>query len=196
MNVHTVDGKKVIVVDDAFGEDVKRKWIDYYIHKPFFNNGVVDSNFKDGQQSVNFNSNFPVGDYMNVFPMDYVLSIMKEIHPDVSPKYFYRSYINAIKSHMNNAGHQDYDGATPEQFYIVALWFANPYWDSREGGSISFGEDMELTIQNWWNRLIVFDATLFHHIQPHHSHLTRLSTYTAFTNTESGMLDIQGLNKW
>ena len=98
---------------------------------------------------------------MNIFPMDYVVSIMKEIHPDVSPKYFYRSYINAIKPYTNNAGHKDYEGATPDQFYVVALWFANPHWDRREGGSISFGEDMELTIQNDWNRLIVFDATSY-----------------------------------
>lgn len=196
MNVNIVGGKKVIVVDDAFDDNVLRKWVDYYPHKPFYNNGVVDSNFEDGQQSVNFNSNFPIGDYMNIFPIDYVVNIMKEIHPDVSPKYFYRSYINAIKPYTNNAGHKDYEGATPDQFYVVALWFANPHWDRREGGSISFGEEMELTIQNDWNRLIVFDATLFHHIQSHHSNLTRLTTYTAFTNTEQGMLDIQGINKW
>ena len=35
MNVHTVDGKKVIVVDDAFDEDVQRKWVDYYPYQPY-----------------------------------------------------------------------------------------------------------------------------------------------------------------
>ena len=60
MNVNIVGGKKVIVVDDAFDDNVLRKWVDYYPHKPFYNNGVVDSNFEDGLQSVNFNSNFHI----------------------------------------------------------------------------------------------------------------------------------------
>lgn len=196
MNVHIVDGKKVIVVDDAFDEDICRKWADYYHTKPFYNNGIVDTNFEHGRQSINFNSNFPIGDYMNIFPIDYVLKLMKEIHPDVSPKYFYRSYINAIKPFTNNSGHKDYSDPTPDQFYIVALWFANPYWDKREGGSISFGDNMDLTIQNVFNRLIVFDATVYHHIEAHFSNLTRVTTYSAFTNTETGMLDIQGVNRW
>ena len=44
-----------------------------------------------------------------------------------------------MPNYMNNAGHKDYEGATPEQFYVVALWFANPIGIEEKEAHIIWG---------------------------------------------------------
>lgn len=196
-SVNEVDGKKVFVIDDAFDDDVQRKWIDFYRSVPFFNSGVA-LNIPDGEAVVNFHSNFSLAEYMNIFPVNDIMEIMKMINPEVTTKHFHRSYINAIKKNNESDGHFDFENINndPNLFYIVALWMANPFLEPDTGGGISFGNLLLETIEYKWNRLIIFDGSIYHKIQEHTSNFTRLTTYTGFTNTQKNMTVYRGFNKW
>ena len=191
-----VDDKKIFVIDNALDDNVQRKWIDFYRTVPFYNNGIASS-IPDGDANVNFQTNFSLAEYMNIFPVKDIMEIMKMIHPDVSTKHFHRSYINAIKQNNVSDGHFDFDNVdnNPTLFYVVALWMANPFFDSDDGG-ISFGNSQLETIEYKWNRLIIFDGSIWHKIQEHTSNFTRITTYTGFTNTQKNMTVYRGFNKW
>ena len=196
-SVNEVDGKKVIIIKNAFDENVQRKWIEYYQTVPFYNNGVA-KNIPNGDHTVNFNSNFNLADFMNIFPMNDILEIVRMIHPDVSAKHFHRSYINAIKKFNDSDGHYDFENTDndPNLFYIVALWMGNPFWGKYDGGEISFGDLLLKTVEYEWNKLIIFDGTLYHKILESNTNLTRITTYTGFTNTQNNQIIYKGFNKW
>lgn len=194
--LYTIEEKPVLVIDGIFDEDTLRGWVDFYQYKPFYNNGVIYNRDGSGTEAVGFNSNFELDDYFNIFPIQKVISYVQKLVPQVSIKNIYRSYINAVKENQSSSGHYDYQNPKNDEFYFVALWFGNPTWDYKDGGAISFGEELQLTIQNVFNRMIIFDATLLHKIELHKSKLTRLTTYMAFTNTQKGFLNIQGANRW
>lgn len=193
MNKYTIDGLEVLHIQNAFNDDVLRRWEDYYTTVPFFNCG--------GNREVDATHYFTAGlnlvDYINIFPVSEVINHAKLISPNCKKSSYQKSYINAIRSNQHFTPHKDRYELADSEFYTIALWFGNPMWEERLGGSLVLGDDQSFNIPNIYNDLVVFPGQLLHNMEQHTSNLTRITVYSAFTNQFNNLAgEIIQKNRW
>ena len=193
MNTHTVDGLKVLHIPNAFNDDVLRRWEDFYTSVPFFNCGGG----QDQHAMHYFTAGLNLVDYINIFPVNDVIDYAKNISPDCKKSSYQKSYINAISCNQHFTPHKDRYTLDEGEFYTIALWFANPKWEERFGGSLVLGEDQSFSIPNIYNDLVIFPGQLLHNMANHTSNLTRVTVYSAFTNQFNNLTgEIIQKNRW
>ena len=193
MNKHTIDGLDVLHIPNAFSEGVLRKWEEYYLTTPFYN---VGGNRKEDATHY-FTSSLNLVDYINLFPANDVIEHIKQISTNCKKASYQKSYINAITSNQTFEPHKDRYTLDEGEFYTIALWFANPKWEERFGGSLVLGEDQSFSIPNKYNDLVIFPGQLLHNMESHTANLTRITVYSAFTNQFNNLAgEIIQQNRW
>lgn len=188
---YTIDGFDVLHIKNAFSEDVLRRWEDYYVDRPFYN---IGGNFESNQ--VYFNSGIHLSDYINIFPVNDIINYIQQIAPQCDKSCYQKSYINAIKAHQTFTPHKDRYELGDNEFYTIALWFANPFWDTNDGG-FTLGDNEQVYIPNTYNDLVVFPGDLLHNMESHTSKYTRITVYSAFSNQFNKLAgEIIKKNRW
>lgn len=193
MNKHTIDGLEVLHIPNAFSESVLRKWEEYYLTTPFYNVGGD----RDENATHYFTSGLNLVDYINLFPVSDVIEHIKQIAPECKKASYQKSYINAIASNQSFVPHKDRYELGDNEFYTITLWFGNPKWEERFGGSLVLGEDQSFSIPNRYNDLVIFPGQLLHNMEPHTSNLARITVYSAFSNQFNNLAgEIIQQNRW
>jgi hypothetical protein len=193
MNTHTIDGLEVIHIPNAFDDNVLRRWEDFYTNVPFFNCGGG----KDDNATHYFTAGLNLVDYINIFPVSDVINYAKNISPMCKKSSYQKSYINAIRSNQHFTPHKDRYELADSEFYTIAIWFGNPKWDERFGGSLVLGDDQTFSIPNNYNDLVIFPGQLLHNMEQHTSNLARITVYSAFTNQFNNLAgEILQKNRW
>ena len=179
------------VIDDVLNEEQISKWIDYY-ENTTFRRSAIESN----TGSVYFCRDVFYKELIEVF--DYENNIYphaNEYDNLVTPKVF-RSYINIFNEGDKFEGHKDIDFIPAGKHSVSSVLFLNPEWEDT-GGGLAFEKDGErYVVQNKFNRLILFNADIWHCVQKFKGNKARITLYTQFNNAIPNLQRLASHNKW
>jgi hypothetical protein len=177
---YLINNKKVHVHDNVLSDNIIQRWIKFYEHSAKFSLfATEDSNNKSS--SVYFSMPITLKERIEVFEMDdWLPAYLKKFNEACTLSWFNRSYINLMTRGDTASGHVDaIIDPDSDIRYITCLLFLNPYVDHTQDNGFTI-ED--LYIENKFNRMIVFDGTLFHKPSIPNDDLARLTLYLGFTN--------------
>lgn len=185
-----INGKKVHIYDDAIPAAALSKWYDFYTHKAEFaynrlqNADINDTHFLQCQ--LNFKKSVEVfGIY------DWLPEKLKNFDPNCTFKHYHASYINMLLKDDVFTAHSDIKEIPEGKFYIGCIWFGNPFEPNHPCGF-----QFENKVVNYkFNRLILFDGSLWHQPQAPLDDYVRLSYYISFTNAYDYKVDADKANK-
>ena len=188
MSVSNLFNKKVgdqhiALVDNFFDEDILQNWKYYYEHKAEFKFAAEE--VEDGDALFCHCLELPTVE--SIFRMsETIMPYVQEYNDlyDSNIRYtdMCRAHVNLFQVIDKFAGHTD----SKEQG-IVILWFANPYFEDTGGGFYLGEGDNQILIENKYNRLVVFPATMWHKVQQvSDRNSVRLSVYLGFAQFKVG----------
>lgn len=175
-----IEDKKVQVHDNVLSDKIVKQWINFYENSAKFTLSAFESAELESSP-VFFNMPITLKERIEVFEFDeWLPSYLHGFNPACTLKCFNRSYINLMTRGDTANGHVDTVIApNSDTFYITCLLFLNPYVDSAQDNGFTVGNTY---IENKFNRMVIFDGTLFHKSSIPTDNLARLTLYLGFTN--------------
>lgn len=172
-----IDGKKVQVYDDVMPSLTLEKWFRFYKSQAAFSYNKIDSNNSDDtyflQCQLNFKKSSEIFDIHSWLP-----DLLKNYNPECTFKHYHASYINLILSNDQFTAHEDIKIIPKDKFYVGCIWFGNPYEPANNCGF----QFQDRTVEYKFNRMILFDGSLWHKPLSPVDDYVRLSYYISFTN--------------
>ena len=166
------------VHDNVLSDNIVQRWIEFYEHSAKFSLCAVENN-NDKSSGIYFNMPLTLKERIELFEVDeWLLEYLKKFNRTCTLNWFNRSYINLMTRGDTMRGHIDMS-PEPDICYISCLLFLNPFVDSTKDNGFTI-EDVY--IENKFNRMIVFDGTLFHKASIPDDDLVRLTLYLGFNN--------------
>ncbi len=183
MKEYLINNKKVQVHDNVLSDKIIQHWIKFYEHSAKFSLCAVEHTASD-TSSVFLNMPITLKERIEVFEIDdWLPTYLKQFNESCTLGWFNRSYINLMTRGDAASGHVDtVIEPGSNTCYITCLLFLNPYVDSAKDNGFTI-ED--LYIENKFNRMIIFDGTLFHKPSIPDDDLARLTLYLGFTNLKT-----------
>ena len=177
---YLIDSKKVQVHDNVLSDKIVNKWTTFYENSARFTLSAFEQPGSDSSP-VFFNMPITLKERMEVFELDeWLPDYLQSFNKLCTLKCFNRSYINLISRGDTANGHVD--AVIPPDsdiFYTTCLLFLNPYVDSTQDNGFTVGD---IYIENKFNRMVIFDGTLFHKSSIPTDNLARLTLYLGFSN--------------
>jgi hypothetical protein len=176
---YLIDNKKIHIHDNVLNDKIVKKWIEFYENSAKFSLCAVEN--KSTESSVFLCMPLTLKERIEVFDIDeWLPSYLKVFNESADLSWFNRSYINLMTRGDIAEGHIDAAiDLDSDISYITCLIFLNPYVDSTQDNGFTI-EDVY--IENKFNRMIVFDGTLFHKSSIPKDDLARLTLYLGFTD--------------
>jgi len=172
-----VGDQPIAVVDNFFDEDVLQNWLYYYQHTAQFKFAVEE--VEDGDALFCHCLELPTVESifrMSETLMPYVHEYNRLYDSNIGYTDMCRAHVNLFQIIDTFAGHTDSNDQG-----IVILWFANPHLEDTGGGFYLGEGDDQILVENKYNRLVVFPATMWHKVQQvFNRNSVRLSVYLGF----------------
>lgn len=175
---HFVGNKKIHVIDNAMPDDVVDSWVDYYENSASFKMIAAENRSLDNQV-IWMASIVDLKTRYQVFNINsWLIPMITRFNPACSEKDFMRSYINLTTSGDGSHGHRDTQNLADGGFFTASVLFANPYVKDPKDSGLEF--EGGLYVENVFNRLVIFDGTLWHRAHVPTDNLVRLTLYNSF----------------
>ena len=172
-----VGNQPIAVVDNFFDEDVLQNWLYYYQHTAQFKFAVEE--VEDGDALFCHCLELPTVESifrMSETLMPYVNEYNRLYDSNIGYTDMCRAHVNLFQIIDTFAGHTDSNDQG-----VVILWFANPHLEDTGGGFYLGEGDDQILVENKYNRLVVFPATMWHKVQQvFNRNSVRLSVYLGF----------------
>ncbi len=171
------------VHDNVLPDKIIQQWIKFYEHSAKFGLCAVENKTSD-TSAVFLTMPITFKERIEVFEIDdWLPAYLKKFNESCNLSWFNRSYINLMTRGDIASGHVDaVIDSDSDIRYITCLLFLNPYVDTTQDNGFTI-ED--LYVENKFNRMIVFDGTLFHKPSIPNDDLARLTLYLGFTNLKT-----------
>jgi hypothetical protein len=173
-----INNKPIAIIDNFFNEDILDNWLDYYQHKADFRYAVEEVENGDALLC----HCLELSDVEDIFNMsETIMPLVEEYNKLYGTDLRYvdlcRAHINLITANDKFVGHTDRNNG------MVVLWFANPQFKDTMGGFfLGTSKEDSMLVENSFNRLVVFPATMWHSIQSLAStDAFRITTYLGFS---------------
>jgi len=158
---HKINNKPIAIIDNFFNKELLDNWLNYYQHKADFRYAVEEVENGDALLC----HCLELSDVENIFNIsETILPLVEEYNKLYSTDLRYadlcRAHINLITANDKFVGHTDRNNG------MVVLWFANPQFKDTMGGFfLGTSKEDSILVENSFNRLVVFPATMWHSIQ-------------------------------
>lgn len=177
---YLIQGKKVHVIDNAMPQPVVDRWVGYYENSATFRMIGAESLAETDvmywmASTVDLKTRYEIFDIES-----WLMPMVTRFNPECTVKEFMRSYINLSTSGDRSKGHQDTEEnfADTDGFFTASVLFANPH--VKDSADCGFEFEGGLYVENVFNRLIIFDGTLWHRAHVPTDNLVRLTLYNSF----------------
>ena len=179
---------KYKIIDNAMPDHVVDQWKDYYINHVRLESERRES-YKEDLPYLSTTLTF--AEFVNVFDAEsWLLPYAQEFESKISIANLRQSHLNVNTSKLKGTdfhGHVDintnWKSWIDDSYYVSCLVFLNP----QVHGSQHFEAGFELghnTVNNVFNRLVLFDGRMWHKAKIPTDDLIRLTGYWSFSNVK------------